>query len=61
MCIRDRVTYVYANDNGEFYHLSDCKYVASYSRKYTLPVAYYNGYQPCLECGAPTYVPGDAG
>ena len=54
------VTYVYANDNGEFYHLSDCKYVASYSRKYALPVAYYNGYQPCLECGAPTYVPGDA-
>ncbi len=54
------VTYVYANDNGDYYHLADCKYVAYYSRKYMLPVAYYSGYLPCPECGAPTYVPGAA-
>ena len=54
-------TYVYANDNGTYYHRADCKYVASYTRKYTLPVAYYNGYLPCAECDAPVYVPGGAG
>ena len=54
------VTYVYANDSGEFYHLNGCKYVAYYSRRYALPVAYYNGYLPCQECCAPTYMPGDA-
>ena len=54
------VTYVYANDNGQYYHRLDCKYVAYYSRKYELPVAYYNGYLPCQECGAPTYMPGGA-
>ena len=53
-------TYVYANDTGEYYHLRDCKYVNNYSRKYELPVAYYNGYLPCQECGAPTYMPGGA-
>ena len=53
-------TYVYANDTGEYYHLRDCKYVSNYSRKYELPVAYYNGYLPCQECGAPTYMPGGA-
>ena len=53
-------TYVYANDTGVYYHLSDCKYVSNYSRKYELPVAYYNGYLPCQECGAPTYMPGGA-
>ena len=51
-------TYVYANDNGEYYHLSDCKYVAYYSKKYTLAVAHYSGYLPCAECGAPSYTPG---
>ena len=55
------VTYVYANDNGQYYHRLDCKYVAFYSRKYELPVAYYNGYLPCVECDAPVYTPGSAG
>lgn len=53
-------TYVYANDNGQYYHTSDCKYVASYSRKYELAVAYYTGYLPCAECEAPVYTPGSA-
>ena len=53
-------TYVYANDSGQYYHTSDCKYVASYSRKYELAVAYYKGYQPCAECEAPVYTPGSA-
>ena len=53
-------TYVYANDSGQYYHTSDCKYVASYSRKYELAVAYYKGYQPCAECWAPVSTPGSA-
>ena len=55
------VTYVYANDNGQYYHRQDCKYVAYYSRKYELPVAYYSHYLPCVECDAPVYTPGSAG
>ena len=44
------VTYVYANDNGQYYHRLDCKYVA-----------YYSHYLPCVECDAPVYTPGSAG
>lgn len=52
------VVYVYANENGEYYHKLNCKYVAWYSKKMELPVAYYSGYSPCEECGAPTFSPG---
>ena len=55
-----QTTYVYANDNGKFYHNLDCEYVQWYSKKYALAVAYYNGYLPCVECGAPTYTPGSS-
>ena len=50
--------YVYANDNGSYYHRVDCQYVAWYSKKYTLPVAYYSNYLPCEVCDAPVYTPG---
>lgn len=54
-------TYVYANDNGQFYHRLDCEYVQWYSKKYTLPVAYYSGYGPCEKCQPPAYTPGMGG
>ena len=53
-----QTTYVYANDNGKFYHNLDCEYVQWYSKKYALAVAYYNGYTPCEKCMPPEYTPG---
>lgn len=55
------VTYVYANENGKYYHKSDCKYVAWYSDKMTIPQAHYAGYTPCALCEPGPYVPGMAG
>jgi len=50
--------YVYANDNGKYYHKADCKFVAYYSNKLTPAVAHFSGYLPCQECGVEPYQPG---
>ncbi|OPZ70157.1 MAG: hypothetical protein BWY81_00073 [Firmicutes bacterium ADurb.Bin467] len=50
--------YVYANENGRYYHKVDCKYVAWYSVKLTPAVAHFSGYLPCAVCGVEPYQPG---
>jgi len=52
------VTYVYANQNGKYYHRSTCKYVAWYSVKMGIPQAHFAGYTPCELCTPDAYTPG---
>ena len=54
----ETVIYVYATTSGTCYHLADCKYTYESSQKMTPYEAYFLGYLPCTECGAPAYVPG---
>jgi hypothetical protein len=54
----DDTSYVYATSEGTCYHLSSCEYAFASAQKMTPYQAYFMGYQPCPQCGAPEYVPG---
>lgn len=51
----DEIVYVYAADDGECYHLYDCKFAYASSRRLTVYEAHYLGYTPCGLCNPPAY------
>lgn len=51
----DETLYVYAADDGDCYHLYDCKFAFASSRKLTVYEAHYLGYTPCGLCNPPVY------
>ena len=50
----EAVTYVYAADDQERYHLSTCKYAYASSHRFTVYEAQLLGYEPCGKCNPPT-------
>ena len=48
------ITYVYAADNQECYHLTTCKYAFASSHRFTVYEAQLLGYKPCGKCNPPT-------
>lgn len=53
--------YVYATTDGQYYHLSECKFAYASAQKMTPYQAHFLGYLPCSLCGSPAYVPGTIG
>lgn len=53
--MEDEIVYVYAADDGECYHLYDCKFAYASSRRLTVYEAHYLGYTPCGLCNPPAY------
>lgn len=54
----DDALYVFATLSGSCYHTSECRYAYASAQKLTVYEAYFLGYQRCLECNPPEYVPG---
>ena len=50
----ETVTYVYAADDQERYHLPTCKYAFASSHRFTVYEAQLLGYGPCGKCNPPT-------
>ena len=50
----ESVTYVYASDNQDCYHLSTCKFAYASGHRFTVYEAQLLGYKPCGRCNPPT-------
>ena len=50
----EEITYVYASDGQDCYHLTTCKYAFASGHRYTVYEAQLLGYQPCGKCNPPT-------
>lgn len=48
------VTYVYASDDQDCYHLSTCKFAFASGHRFTVYEAQLLGYKPCGRCDPPT-------
>ena len=46
--------YVYASDDQDCYHLTDCKFAFASGHRFTVQEAKLLGYQPCGRCNPPT-------
>ena len=50
----EEVTYVYASDDQDCYHLSTCKFAFASGHRFTVYEAQLMGYKPCGRCDPPT-------
>ena len=50
----EEVTYVYASDDQDCYHLSTCKFAFASGHRFTVYEAQLLGYKPCGRCNPPT-------
>ena len=50
----EEVTYVYASDDQDCYHVSTCKFAYASGHRYTVYEAQLLGYKPCGRCNPPT-------
>ena len=50
----EEVTYVYASDGQDRYHLSTCKFAYASGHRFTVYEAQLLGYKPCGRCDPPT-------
>lgn len=50
----EQITYVYASDDQECYHLTTCKFAFASGHKFTVEEAKMLGYKPCGRCNPPT-------
>ena len=49
----EQITYVYASDDQDCYHLSTCKFAYASGHRFTVYEAQLLGYKPCGKCKPP--------